>query len=140
MGMKSKYGFLVLAVATMLAVRAFEVKQVFREERFTRGNVNLRVLQPADEADWIWIDDAGPAADTMDAVRFAMPFEAQGEPLVRHVLANGFNQSVEDPRTKERQVCTIALDQLPAAPFDIEVRALSSLGRKSAPLVGKFKG
>ena len=65
---------------------------------------------------------------------------SQGEPLVRHVLANGFNQSVEDPRTKERQVCTIALDQLPAAPFDIEVRALSSLGRKSAPLVGKFKG
>ena len=86
--MKKKYGLFVLAVATMLAAQAFEVKQVFREERFTRGNVNLRVLQPADEADWIWIDDAGPAAGTMDAVRFAMPFEAQGEPLVLDISAD----------------------------------------------------
>ena len=83
-----KHGLVVLAVATMLAAPAFEVGQVFREERFTRGNVNLRVLQPADEADWIWIDDVGPADGTMDAVRFAMPFEAQGEPLVLDVSAD----------------------------------------------------
>ena len=80
------------------------------------------------------------------AVRSVRPIEYElkftpdsGETVVRHVLANGFNQSVEDSRTNERQVCTIALDQLPTVPFKIEVRALSSLGRKSAPLCGEFK-
>ena len=83
-----KYGLFVLAAATLLAAQAFEVKQVFREERFTRGNVNLRVLQPADAADWIWIDDAGPAKDTMDAVRFSRTFAAQNAPLEIDVSAD----------------------------------------------------
>ncbi len=74
-------------------------------------------------------------------IEYELTFKAsQGEPLVRHVLANGFNQSTEDPRTAERQCCAIALDRLPAAPFGIEVRAVSSLGRKSAALTGKFEG
>ena len=55
-----------------------EVRQVFREERFTRGNVNLRPLQAADAADWIWIDDEGPAKGEMDAVRFANEFVCGG--------------------------------------------------------------
>ena len=49
----------VVAAVVVLAshvVSAFEARQVFRDERFTRGNVNLRVLQPIDDADWIWID------------------------------------------------------------------------------------
>ena len=83
-----KHGLFVLAAATLLAAQAFEVRQVFREERFTRGNVNLRVLQPADAADWIWIDDAGPAADTMDAVRFSRTFAAQNAPLEIDVSAD----------------------------------------------------
>ncbi|MBR4652920.1 MAG: hypothetical protein IKO72_06120 [Kiritimatiellae bacterium] len=74
-------GFAVFA----LAVQAFEVRQVFREERFTRGNVNLRQLQPADDADWIWIEGAGPAKGEMDAVRFSRSFVAQAEPLVLDV-------------------------------------------------------
>ena len=40
----------VLLVAVCLS-QAFEVRQVFREERFTRGNVNLRRIQAADDAD-----------------------------------------------------------------------------------------
>ena len=73
---------IVLGFATLaLAVRSFEVRQVFREERYTRGNVNVRPLQPADDADWIWIADAGPAKDEMDAVRFRCSFEATGAPL-----------------------------------------------------------
>ena len=48
---------LVLGFATLaLAVHAFEVRQVFREERFTRGNVNLRLIQAADAADWMKMD------------------------------------------------------------------------------------
>ena len=66
---------LVLGFATLaLAAHAFEVRQVFREERFTRGNVNLRPLQAADAADWIWIADGGPAKGEMDAVRFSKDF------------------------------------------------------------------
>lgn len=81
------------------------------------------------------------------AVRGERPIEYEltfkpsaGEPTVRHVLANGFNQPSTDPRASERQTCTIALDRLPAAPFDVEVRAVSSLGRKSAALAGRFEG
>ena len=44
-----------LAVVAVFAAEAFEVKQFFREERFTRGNVNLRNIQPMDDAAWIWL-------------------------------------------------------------------------------------
>ena len=81
------------------------------------------------------------------AVRSVRPMEYElkftpdsGETVVRHVLASGFNHSVADARTEARQTCTLALSQLPAAPFKVEVRAVSSLGRKSAPLVADFKG
>ena len=81
------------------------------------------------------------------AVRSVRPMEYEmrfmptsGETVVRHVIANGFNQSAEHERAEQRQSCTIALDQLPPAPFKIEVRGVSSLGRKSVPIVGEFKG
>ena len=77
-----------VAVSAAHAGVAFETKQVFREERFTRGNVNLRVLQPIDEADWIWIDDAGPAKGEMDEVRFSCEFGARTEPLKIDVSAD----------------------------------------------------
>ena len=86
MSLKSKMA--VLLAASVLAAQAFEAKQVFREERFTRGNVNLYVLQPADEAAWIWIDDAGPADGMMDAVRFSRKFAALGEELTIDVSAD----------------------------------------------------
>ena len=65
---------LSLSLAAVCLSQAFEVRQVFREERFTRGNVNLRVIQAADAADWIWIADGGPAKGEMDAVRFSKDF------------------------------------------------------------------
>ena len=70
--------FAAVAVFAAHVGDAFEVEQVFREERFTRGNVNLRVLQPIDEADWIWIDDRGPANGEMDAARFSCEFVCDG--------------------------------------------------------------
>ena len=54
-------GAFLFAAILASSAAAFDCSQVFREERFSRGNVNLRVQQPADEADWIWIDDGGPA-------------------------------------------------------------------------------
>ena len=65
---------LSVSLAAVCLSQAFEVRQVFREERFTRGNVNLRVIQAADAADWIWIADGGPAKGEMDAVRFSKDF------------------------------------------------------------------
>ena len=85
-----------------------------------------------------------PQATAMRTVRpieYELTFKPSvGETMVRHVLANGFNQHADHARTKDIQTCTVALDQLPPAPFRIEVRAVSSLGRKSAPIVGEFNG
>ena len=70
-----KKGILLsVSLAAVCLSQAFEVRQVFREERFTRGNVNLRVIQAADAADWIWIADGGPAKGEMDAVRYSKDF------------------------------------------------------------------
>ncbi|HNX05811.1 MAG TPA: hypothetical protein PKI32_09930, partial [Opitutales bacterium] len=57
--MKPLVMMLVAAIAGLAA--AFEVKQVFSPERFTRGNVNLIPMQPIDEAAWVWLDGVGPA-------------------------------------------------------------------------------
>lgn len=43
-------GVAFAAFVAALSAEAFEVRQVFREERFTRGDVNLCSLQPIDEA------------------------------------------------------------------------------------------
>ena len=79
---------LSVSLAAVCLSQAFEVRQVFREERFTRGNVNLRVIQAADAADWIWIADGGPAKGEMDAVRFTREFAATAEPLEIDVSAD----------------------------------------------------
>ena len=72
-----------------LAGEAFEVKQVFREERFTRGNVNLRPLQPIDKASWIWTDGAVfDEKKSFPVVRFRNRFVSDGSPLVFDVSAD----------------------------------------------------
>lgn len=48
-----------LAVMAILAVDAiaYDVEQVFRQERFSRGNTNLRKnIQAIDEAAWVWYE------------------------------------------------------------------------------------
>ena len=90
------------------------------------------------------VEDSFPQATAVRSVRpieYELKFTPDsGDAVVRHVLANGFNHSVADARTEARQTCTFAVDQLPPAPFKIEVRAVSSLGRKSVALAGRFKG
>ena len=68
---------------------AFEVKQVFREERFTRGNVNLRPVQEIDKASWIWTDGAVfDEKSSFPVVRFRNRFVSDGSPLVFDVSAD----------------------------------------------------
>ena len=50
--MKAVLAMSVVALAT--AAGAFEVEQVFRPERFSRGDTNVRPLQAIDEAAWVW--------------------------------------------------------------------------------------
>ena len=73
-------------VVSALASQAFEVEQIFREERFTRGNVNLRALQPIDRAAWI-----GPKGGTKEPypfVRFRRLFKGRAVPLTIDVSAD----------------------------------------------------
>ncbi|MBQ3345412.1 MAG: hypothetical protein IJG84_26210 [Kiritimatiellae bacterium] len=81
-------GVFIFAAVLASSAAAFDCSQIFREERFSRGDVNRRVLQPADEADWIWIDDAGPSGKDIDAVRFEADFLSSGETLVIDVSAD----------------------------------------------------
>ena len=84
--------FTALALAAFGAVHAaeaFEARQIFREERVTRGDVNLRPLQPIDAAAWIWTDGADFAGgDAFPVVRFRRAFVSDGSPLVFDVSAD----------------------------------------------------
>ena len=92
MKMRSVCGTICTAFATLaaaLSAEAFEARQVFREERFTRGDVNLRPLQPIDEASWIWTKGADlDGGNAFPIVRFRCDFASDGTPLVFDVSAD----------------------------------------------------
>ena len=46
--------YLMLPLIAVVA-HAADVRQVFRAERYERGNVNISPLQPIDEAAWVWL-------------------------------------------------------------------------------------
>ena len=77
------------ACFAVLSAEAFEARQVFREERFTRGDVNLRPLQPIDAAAWIWTAGVDFAdGNAFPIVRFRCAFTSDGSPLVFDVSAD----------------------------------------------------
>ena len=81
--------FLAVFALTAFAVEAFEVKQVFREERFTRGNTGYRCVQPFDAASWIWLKGVEIRhASAYPIVRFRTTFESSGETLRFDVSAD----------------------------------------------------
>ena len=65
---------------------AFEVAQVFREERFTRGNVNLRAVQPIDAAAWIGPENVVQGRSPF--MRFRRTFKGRIAPLTIDVSAD----------------------------------------------------
>ncbi len=75
-----------VAVSVSHAGAAFEARQVFREERFMCGNVNLRVLQPIDEA--AWLGPKGGAKGPYPFVRFRRRFKGRAAPLMIDVSAD----------------------------------------------------
>ena len=89
----SARGLLLLGTAVLAAVRvlAFEVDRVFVPERFSRGDTNVRALQPIDSAAWIWAArrDASECCGTPEFVRFECAFDAvPSEPLRLDVTAD----------------------------------------------------
>jgi len=86
------------------SVEAFDATRLFRPERHERGDTNVRVQQPIDEASWIWMDGLDKWGDAVfhntrtDAetlakekqifLRFRKDFEANGEPLEFDVSAD----------------------------------------------------
>lgn len=92
-----------ITLAAALAAEAFEVQQVFREERFTRGNVNLRPLQAIDKASWIWTDGAVYDHEkSFPVVRFRKTFASDGSKLVFDVSADARYVLLLDGRTISR--------------------------------------
>ena len=51
--MKSAWLFTWICAAAA-SLQAATVERVFRPERYSRGDTNVRVQQPIDEASWIW--------------------------------------------------------------------------------------
>ena len=65
-------------------------KRIFRQPRLTRGNTNIEILQPIDEASWLWhpaLVEELPGLRPR-VVRFRNAFEATDEPLVFDVSAD----------------------------------------------------
>lgn len=80
--------FAVLCV-TVLTASAFDCRQVFREERVTRGNVGLRNIQKIDSASWIGPSVSSSLHDRANSfVRFRCSFDAGNGPLRIDVSAD----------------------------------------------------
>ena len=80
---------LLSALFGACAASAFEVTQVFRPERFDRGNTTMRRVQAADEAAWVTLPGvAGAHGSYTPFVRFRRTFTAQPGPLAFDVSAD----------------------------------------------------
>jgi hypothetical protein len=58
----------------------------------------------------------------------------------RRLVAPGFHMPVGHKRATEDVKCSFIAESLPAAPFTVEVRALSSFNKEGAPIKGTFTG
>lgn len=81
--MSGRWTLAAVALASLVAgnVVALEVRQVMRPPRYARGDENVRIVQPADTAAWIWMpghDVFGVAACGEDAVARAKAGETPG--------------------------------------------------------------
>lgn len=86
--MRMLFALLSLTSLCSLSSAAFDVRQVFREERFSRGNVNLRPVQEIDGASWIWVKGEAACEKRRIIVRFRAEFEGRSEPLRIDVSAD----------------------------------------------------
>ena len=83
--MKRLLMFLPAGFCLAASAFAFEVKSVAERPRYTRGDTNVRVQAPIDQAAWIWMPDSdvwGDAANC-DAWNFRFGFETRASHFFR---------------------------------------------------------
>ena len=79
------------------------------------------------------------------AVRATRPFSYEatftsedGKATIKRIVATNVFKPDDEYWSDKCESMTVCLDQLPPAPFKVEVRAVSSLDQKSAPLTAMF--
>ena len=93
-----------MAAFVSCGLHAAEIEQVFRPERYSRGDTNVRVQQPIDEASWVWakgsdvwggavFSDTRTDPETLAKMpqsffRFRRDFTATSEPLEIDISAD----------------------------------------------------
>jgi hypothetical protein len=83
----------LFALGSVLAVTAFaepEIRRIFRQERFQRGETNISRVQEIDDASWLWHPTAIERGDAGRCafLKFRMEFEADASPLRFDVSAD----------------------------------------------------
>ncbi len=85
---------------------------------------------------------AATAAKGGRAFEYEISIEEKAEskkPVKKYLLAQGYNMSTDNPRTKRPQQCSIASDQLPQnGDFRFSVRPVNSLLKAGRPIVSRW--
>lgn len=124
------------AAGATLAVAKVEVKN-----RGGKAKVNgVKKVVPQEKKAAVRI--GFPEADAMRATRpflYEAKFTPQsGTAAVKQMFATGVFKPDDGFWTGKGETMTVCLDQLPPVPFKIEVTAVSALGNRSRPLVGRM--
>ena len=88
--MKHRWMAVAAFTAVVAASGAVEVRQIFRVERFQRGDTNVSRLQEIDDASWIWHPTAVERGEVgrYAFLRFKKEFTADAAPLRFDVSAD----------------------------------------------------
>ena len=88
--LKHRWMAVAAFTAVVAASGAVEVRQIFRAERFQRGDTNVSRLQEIDDASWIWHPTAVERGevDKYAFLRFRKEFTADAAPLRFDVSAD----------------------------------------------------
>ena len=121
--------------------RRFPDAYVYVERRLFDGSVRRGVVGMIDLEDYDYQNDAASAVRATRPFLYEAKFMPQsGTAAVKQMFATGVFKPDDGFWTGKGETMTVCLDQLPPAPFRIEVCAISSLEAKSRPLTGRFKG
>ena len=116
---------------------------VSRAKGRNRGSKDAKKPVPAEEKDIFVLDfPAATAAKGGRAFEYEISIEEKAEgkkPVKKYLLAQGYNMSTDNPRTKRPQQCSIASDQLPQnGDFRFSVRPVNSLLKAGRPIVSRW--
>ena len=106
----------------------------------TRGNSRKKIL-PVEKDVYTLRFPAALSTDKTRAHEYELMFiGGDGKKAVRRLVAPGFHLPASSKRATEDVKCSLVAEGLPAAPFKVEVRALSSFLKAGAPITGAFAG